>query len=84
VESNFDGLNQFLHSLEPSELKLKLQEAVPEYKPYLGLFIMLVGYLLHVKVVSVRQNSHSLLKSFSGGDQTSGINKKRFDINPRP
>ena len=36
VQAIFDGLKPVLHSLEPTELKLKLKEAVPEYKPYLN------------------------------------------------
>ncbi len=36
VEAIFDGLRPILHSAEPAELKLKLKEAVPEYKPYLS------------------------------------------------
>ncbi|MDB4642662.1 polysaccharide biosynthesis protein [Verrucomicrobia bacterium] len=32
----FDGLRPILHSAEPAELKLKMKEAVPEYKPYLN------------------------------------------------
>ncbi|MDB4691617.1 polysaccharide biosynthesis protein [Verrucomicrobia bacterium] len=36
VEAFFDGLRPILHSAEPAELKLKLKEAVPEYKPYLS------------------------------------------------
>ncbi len=36
VEAIFDGLWPILHSVEPAELKLKLKEAVPEYKPYLN------------------------------------------------
>ena len=36
VQAIFDGLKPILHSSEPVELKLKLKEAVPEYKPYLS------------------------------------------------
>ena len=36
VQAIFDGLKPILHLLEPAELKLKLKEAVPEYKPYLN------------------------------------------------
>jgi FlaA1/EpsC-like NDP-sugar epimerase len=36
LEAVFDGLRPILHSAEPAELKLKLKEAVPEYKPYLN------------------------------------------------
>jgi len=36
VEAIFDGLRPILHTVEPAELKLKLKEAVPEYKPYLS------------------------------------------------
>ncbi|MDB4665131.1 polysaccharide biosynthesis protein [Verrucomicrobia bacterium] len=36
IEAIFDGLRPILHTAEPSELKLKLKEAVPEYKPYLS------------------------------------------------
>ena len=36
IEAIFDGLRPILHSAEPSELKLKLKEVVPEYKPYLN------------------------------------------------
>jgi len=36
IEGIFDGLRPILHSAEPAELKLKLKEAVPEYKPYLS------------------------------------------------
>ena len=36
IETIFDGLRPILHSAEPAELKLKLKEAVPEYKPYLS------------------------------------------------
>ena len=36
IEAIFDGLRPILHTAEPSELKLKLKEAVPEYKPYLN------------------------------------------------
>jgi FlaA1/EpsC-like NDP-sugar epimerase len=36
VQAIFDGLKPILHSSEPAELKLKLKEAVPEYKPYLN------------------------------------------------
>ncbi|MDA7662040.1 polysaccharide biosynthesis protein [Verrucomicrobia bacterium] len=36
VEAIFDSLRPILHSAEPVELKLKLRDAVPEYKPYLS------------------------------------------------
>lgn len=36
VQAIFDGLKPILHSSEPAELKLKLKQAVPEYKPYLN------------------------------------------------
>ncbi|MDB4609515.1 polysaccharide biosynthesis protein [Verrucomicrobia bacterium] len=36
IEAIFDVLRPILHSAEPAELKLKLKEAVPEYKPYLS------------------------------------------------
>ena len=36
VQAIFDGLRPILHSSEPAELKLKLKQAVPEYKPYLN------------------------------------------------
>jgi len=36
IEAIFDGLRPILHSAEPAELKLKLKQAVPEYKPYLS------------------------------------------------
>jgi FlaA1/EpsC-like NDP-sugar epimerase len=36
MQAIFDGLKPILHSSEPAELKLKLKEAVPEYKPYLN------------------------------------------------
>ena len=36
VQAIFDKLKPILHSLETAELKLKLKEVVPEYKPYLN------------------------------------------------
>ena len=36
IEKIFEGFRPVLHSGEPTELKMKLKEAVPEYKPYLN------------------------------------------------
>ncbi len=36
IEAIFKELRPILHSAEPSELKLRLKKAVPEYKPYLN------------------------------------------------
>jgi len=35
VQSRFDELSKVMHQVEPAQLKLLLQKAVPEYKPYL-------------------------------------------------
>lgn len=36
VQTIFDELRSILHITEPAELKMKMKDAVPEYKPYLN------------------------------------------------
>ena len=36
IRTHFEKLGADLHAAEPDQLKLRMKEAVPEYKPYLS------------------------------------------------